>query len=46
MTLPDISPLGTIYFFGIYETKVDFFWLFSLLLILLFTSSNFETFLY
>ena len=46
MTLPDITPLGTIYFFGFYETKVDFFWLFSLLLILLFTSSNFETFLY
>ena len=24
-TLPDITPLGTIYFLGFYETKVDFF---------------------
>ena len=25
MTLPDITPLGAIYFLGFYETKVDFF---------------------
>ena len=24
MTLPDITPLGAIYFLGFYETKVDF----------------------